>query len=355
MKIAFIIPSLLPGGAERVIVTLANKFSLNSSVILIVLFKTEVFYSINQNVKVIFLHNEIKKSTSKLNAIIYNIQNIISIYNILKNENINTSISFTTTMNIYNILTTKFLKIKCIISERNNPIVTQLNLFLLTFRRLLYPFCDNLVVQSKFSKDYFKKILNSDKIKIIHNPINEDLLKYKNEYLQRENILLTVGRLEANKNHKLLLNAFSKIKNDWKLILVGDGKLKDDLIKLSVDLKINDRVEFIGHSKEIYKFLNISSLFVFTSNSEGFPNVLLEAVAFNLPTISTNCNSGPSDLIIDNFNGFLTPVNSEKELIESLNLLMSDASLRHKFSINSKEIIKKFKIEVIYNEWKKLI
>jgi len=355
-KIVFLIPSLSYGGAERVVVTLANSFINIYEVYIIVLYKTNYSYTINEKVRIIYIESEYKPSTSIYSALKSNFIYLQRILSVVKINKIEILISFTTSLNVLTILVSKILKIPNIISERNNPCVALPNLYWKVFRRIAYMFTDKLVIQTQIASSFYERFVSKFKIVIIPNPIDSLMQQKRSFYNERENIILTVGRLDENKNHRLLIEAFSNIKNkNYQLIIVGDGVLRRECEALVSKLGITNTVQFTGNVQNVWDYYNKAKIFAFTSNSEGFPNALLEAFSFGLPCISTDCPSGPSEFIIPNKNGFLIDVNDSIQLKEKLEILMNDPLLRLKFSHNAIIASQQYNIDVIFRKWESLV
>lgn len=146
-----------------------------------------------------------------------------------------------------------------------------------------------------------------------------------------------------------------------KLILVGGGKEQADLEQLAKDKAVSDRVIFTGFDKNPFRYMSVSDCFVLSSYTEGFPNVLLEALACGLPIISTDCRSGPRELLApktdfsfevkNNYEeaeyGLLTPVNDAVQLAKAMNRMFTDVELRKKLQDKAKTRACEFDIEVI--------
>ena len=187
--------------------------------------------------------------------------------------------------------------------------------------------------------------------------------KEKNDF-----IFINVARFEPQKNHKLLINAFYKANLDAKLYLIGDGYLREDLELKIKDLGLQDRVKLLGRQKNPYKFLSKADCFVFSSNYEGFPNVLLEALLCNLPIISTDCKSGPREILAPNTPitketenieiaeyGILTKVGSVEYMAEAMKLIYKDNNLRYNFTQKAQNRIKEFEVKKIIEKWEEVI
>src|SRR5690606_37548169 len=145
----------------------------------------------------------------------------------------------------------------------------------------------------------------------------------------KENIIICVGRLIPVKGHKYLIEAFANCKNidDWKLVFLGDGILKNELLQQVKNLNLEDNVKFIGATKNVDEWLSRSSIFAFTSISEGFPNALAEGMSASLPCVSFNCVTGPKDLIKHGYSGYLIEVGDIENFSLTLNMLMENAEL----------------------------
>ncbi|HZW63244.1 MAG TPA: glycosyltransferase family 4 protein [Flavobacteriaceae bacterium] len=355
-QLALLIPSLTPGGAERVFSTLANALVNKYHITLFVLFTCEVAYPIDKNIEVVFCAGKYQDERSIFKSIRMHYVFLQFLRKEIKKRNAQLILSFTTTTNVYAILVGNILKIPSIISERLHPDYG-INRVWKTIRRALYPYCSVLVVQTESSKIYFDRFISVKKIRIIENPITPTLAdSLQNILAAKEKIILSVGRLDYQKNQDLLIRAFSKIQaKDWKLVLVGNGNKKKEYETLVSALGIQDAVTFTGVVSNVSPYLSRSSIFVLSSRFEGFPNALIEAMYFGLACIATQCPSGPSELIRNYENGILIPVEDEMALVKSLNTLINNPSLRQTFGDKAKHDALRFETEPILEKWEFLI
>ena len=163
---------------------------------------------------------------------------------------------------------------------------------------------------------------------------------------------MTVGRVDANKNQEQIIRSFSKVKQEgWKLIICGDGSFLSKLKDLVIALNINNAVEFKGIVKNIEKQYERASIFAFSSLSEGFPNVLLEAMNYECACISTDCPTGPSILIKNNVNGFLIPLADEISYTNHLQKLIDDEKIRNIFVSNAKSGLENYSLNKVADQW----
>ncbi|UOY06092.1 glycosyltransferase family 4 protein [Muricauda sp. SCSIO 64092] len=355
-KIAFVIGSLSSGGAERVISTLSNQLIENFEVLIITFLKQEPFYHLDQRVKVIPCKNHIPSPRNIFQSLRLNYQLVKSTYSILKRENVDLTIGFITSANIIALIAAKLNGIPCMISERNNPIIEEVPKFWRVLRRLLYPKADFVILQTQGVKQYYERLLNPNKIGVLPNPISKELSRLRPEAPSEKKIILTVGRLVKEKNQRLLINAFSNVEQkDWEIQIVGNGNQQRELQSLIAEHGLEGKVTLRQPTKDIAKYYRNAGIFVLTSENEGLPNALIEAMHFGIPSISTNCPFGPSDLIEDGINGFLIPVNDQKALERGLSELMGNKSLRKSFGEKGKITTKEFENDIAVGKWQIVI
>ncbi|RCT54252.1 glycosyltransferase family 4 protein [Winogradskyella sp. KYW1333] len=355
-KIAFVIGALTAGGAERVISTLSNEFISDFNVTIITFRKTEPFYRLDHAVTVISCFDEISQPNSFLESIKLNYKIYKRITQIVKDLNIDLLIGFITQANIKTVLAAKKNKIPCIISERSDPFKSDIPRFWLILRKLIYPRANSIVVQTKKVKEIYQKMLNHENIVVVPNPISTDFTELATSEVKKEKIILSVGRLNNDKRHDLLIKAFKTLSpKDWKVLIIGFGSNKSKLQKLINDLDLSHQIEIKSNIKNIEDYYRRASLFIFTSRAEGFPNVLLEAMYFKLPCISTDCNYGPSDIITNGQDGFLIPVDNQSRLVAKMDQVIKDEDLRTIISQNGHKTALKYKSKIVTRMWKNII
>jgi len=352
--ICFIIHSLQAGGMERVMSELINYVAAtNKYHVHLILYgiKREVFYEISNNItihKPSFEFNNNKRFISTLKTIFY-------IRRELKNIAPISVLSFGEQWNNMALLATLGTKIPVYVSDRAQPnkSIGKLHDYL---RKKLYPTAAGVIVQTEKALSIFKKMYHHTNFKIIGNPIRQ----IPSRKVKRENTILMVGRYITLKQQDVLIHIFSKLNAPkWKLVLVGYDHLKQQNQEkweaLAKKLKIADRVLFTGKQEDVEQYYLSSKIFAFSSISEGFPNVIGEAMSAELPVVSFDCVAGPSDLVSDGDNGFLIPLNNNKLFVEKLQYLIDTPSAIETMGRESKNKIKKFKVDYICNEFENFI
>lgn len=333
-----IIPSLGSGGAERVISSLANHWAINNNCELHIVIFTSVkdFYDINSKVKI----HRIEVSSKFSKKIIKLFKLLIELRILIKCIEPDICLSFIRESNIITLLASRGLNTKVIISERDSPnaLVSRLYSYL---RKKLYPFSDGIIVQTEDYKKFVVNTIGDLNIEVIPNPVRNIITTVDS----RENIIISVGRLIPSKGHSYLIDAFSKCKmqENWKLVILGDGLLKDTLDAQIRALNLSNQIQLMGAVKDVDYWLSRASIFAFTSLSEGFPNALAEGMSASLPCVSFDCITGPKELIEDGKNGYLVDLYDVENFAKKLDILMESKSLRQrlgkyaKYTVNNLE------------------
>jgi len=350
-RICLVIPSLQAGGMERVMSELAGYFSkINNIETHLIMYgrKPEIFYQIPEN---IIIHKPSFVFNNKY-RFFYTIKTLLYLRKEIKKICPDTILSFGEYWNSFVLLALIGLKFPVFISDRWRP--DKIPRFPHNIlRKILYTRADGIIVQTHIAFEIYRKLLPHANIRVIANPIR-NILPGKPE--DKENIILSAGRLIETKHFDRLINIFLKLNAPgWKLIIAGGDAVKqknyEKLYKLIFVLKAQDRILLPGYMNNMDSLYQKSRIFAFTSSSEGFPNVIGEALAAGLPVISYDCIAGPSEMIEDRVNGFLVPVFDDDTFLQKLQLLIDDANLRDKMSIEAVKSILKFNIERIGKEY----
>lgn len=356
MKILFNLGTLRKGGAERVVTNLSNYLSKDNNEISIVtsVAKEKSYYKINDEVKIYGLDEKNKNE----NFLTKNINRIMRLNDIIKNINPDVIVSFLPEPS-YRVLFLKLLnrKLKVIVSVRNDPKIEYKNKINRLVMKILYPLADGFVFQTQEAKEYFNKKIQ-DKSVIIPNPLNEEFIhaiinKNKNK------VIINVGRLEEQKNQEMLIKAFSEVCKkhpEYKLVIYGEGSLREKLTNLISKLDLQNKVFLPGNVDDVIEKLNEAEIFVLSSHYEGMPNALMEAMAMGVACISTDCPcGGPKFLIRQNENGILIKNDDYMELSEKIEYLVENENVRDKISSNATKIREDLNPIKINLSWKQFI
>jgi glycosyltransferase involved in cell wall biosynthesis len=349
MRIVLILPSTSSGGLERVMTELAWHFSEQEGieVNLISLSKGDFFYPLPQKIRIFSPSFSLQDTIRPL----FLVRLMIWLRKHVKSVDPDSLLCFGGKFNSFVLLSILGLGVNCYISDRSRPTISY-GWFLDFLNPVMYRKAAGIICQTRFAEEIMKKRIGHQNIRVIGNPlrINEEKLYLK------ENIILNVGRFISSKHQELLVRYFADLRPvGWKLIFLGDGPKLEDVQNLAYDLELNEKTEFLGAKQSIRDYYFSSKIFAFTSLSEGFPNVLGEAMAAGLACISFDCEAGPSDLIDNGENGFLISPYDHEEYKHKLKLLIENESLRNKFGTRAKEKALKYRTDHIGDQYLKFL
>jgi len=352
-KIAFVTHGMKSGGSERVISILSNSLSKNFEVFIIIMIDSPSFYRLRPEVTLLHCREGSKRSKGLFDALKFNFNNYRSILRYLRQEKIDLAIGFLTTSNILVTLAAKRLEIPVIISERNNPLAQNatMGFFWKILRRLVYPRADTLIVQTARVKAFYSSFVKERKLVTIPNPINPDF--DRTITVKKKNVILNVGSLEYQKGQDILIRAFYEAQLEgWELHIVGEGSQRDKLAELIKELNLQESVFLLGKKSNIAEYYATSKIFAFSSRFEGFPNALLEAMFFGLACVSTDCPTGPAEMIMNGSSGYLIPVDDIKALAQKLRKLAYNEDLRVQMGHEALTSVEQYGVDKIVGEWK---
>jgi glycosyltransferase involved in cell wall biosynthesis len=170
-------------------------------------------------------------------------------------------------------------------------------------------------------------------------------------------LLLAVGRLTPEKGFDRLIEAFAQLAPcfpDWRLCVLGEGPGRQALVQLTERLGMSQRISMPGTVGNVGDWYEAADLYVLTSLFEGFPNSLLEAMAYGLPTVSVDCDTGPRDIVRHGVDGILVPQDNPAALVNALQRLMDDKRLRDAYAAKAVEVRQRFSILRILRQWQRL-
>lgn len=315
--ILFAIGSLQGGGAERVVSVWTSALAKKGyKVSVLVYARHENEYPIDPNVGVYTIAESVKACND-----MPMIERLRCFRKILKVQKPDVIISFLPEVQVYVALASIGLRIPRIETVRNNP--WKEKVLKTKFAKLwLWCFysCKAIIVQSEDQKTFFKNSVQ-EKAVVIPNPVNPQYIENeKKEYAETKKIV-AAGRLAEQKNPKMMIDAVKLLSQRYKdvtLEIYGIGTLQEELDAYIKEQKLTDKVFLMGRNDALYNVYKQADAYVMSSDYEGMPNALVEAMAVGLPCVSTDCKTGPRDLIDDGKNGFLVPCGDYKALAEKL-------------------------------------
>ncbi|MCH1940703.1 glycosyltransferase family 4 protein [Holdemania massiliensis] len=352
MKLLFYISTIRGGGAGRVLINLANYMvSTGHNVCFVTNFPSEEDYCLDDRVD----RRNVEKFEGEYKKINQNPVRIFALRKIMKEVNPDVCLSFMGENNVRLLLANILLKKKCIVSVRNDPNKEYCSLPLRILAKILYCKADGIVFQTEDAKSWFSHKIQG-KSQIIMNAVDERFFKINLDE-NRMNIV-AVGRLSGQKNFMMLIRAYSRIAGliQDDLLIYGEGSLHDEIQEKIDEYGLHDRIHLMGTTADVPGVLKKAKAFVMSSDYEGMPNALMEALAVGVPSISTDCPcGGPRMLIKNGYNGILVPVGDSDKLAEAMKRILENAALANEFSKNAKNGANEFRSDKIFKCWQKYI
>ena len=409
-RLTLVSPSLALGGAERVISSMANHWSQNGAdVTLITLDSPETdTYELSPQVNRIAL-GLMQESRGLGQAIVANwrrcrrlrraiqagdargqagdargqagdagrrVSTIVNRQSSIDNRpRPQTVISFTDRMNVVTLLACLGLHVDVVVSERIDPARHDIGRIWSLLRRLVYPRCRALVVQTEQARRQMLGIVKHKPIYVIPNAAGVPNQVCHGSVSRASSVqadhtahravapgkpksaghrIVAMGRLDPQKGFDLLIDAFSRIAaehGDWTLEILGEGPQRGELERLIEEHRLQDRATLAGWIADPAGVLRRADLFVLSSRYEGFPNALLEAMACGLPVVSFDCPSGPAEIVRHEIDGLLVPADDVDALSTAVERLISNPDERKRLAERAPEVLQRFSTERFFAQW----
>ncbi len=348
-KLLFYIDCMGLGGAQRVMKNLIEHYS-NAGVIV----ELVTDYLPMVGVEEYFISTDIKKyylQEENNSESLDNFVRIKKLRKIIRESKPDLIVSFLGPPNIRMLLSTIGLKIKKIVSVRNDPHKEYGDGVKKIIANVLFTLADGVVFQTNEAASYFNNYVRK-KSCIIYNPV--DQVFFESRWKKKGTEIVSIGRLQKQKNPELLLRSFLKVAGEipeYQLGFYGDGELKPKLQEIACASGMQNRVIFHGQTTDVPHVLENAALFVMSSDYEGMPNALMEAMAVGLPVISTDCPCGGPKELLNDKNGILVPCKDIDKMANAILMLIKDVDKREHYGAKASERAGEFISDRILEKW----
>lgn len=339
------------GGAERQIIMLANAMAEKGhEVHMIVLADFKSNYVISNKIIIHDLSDMEKNNCMKI------VNRYLILKKVLKSIKPDISVHYWLQSAYFCVFMPSQITGRIIYSERGDPGDSEYTGLLGVIRDITLKKVQGIVFQSEGARDYFGKNI-IEKSVIIHNSISIPEGEYLKACENREKKIVNVGRLHSQKNQQLLIEAFSKIEKkfpEYYVEIYGAGNLEKELKQKIKSLNLENKVFLRGTKTNILDYIYNASVFVLTSDYEGMPNALMEAMAIGVPCISTDCKPGGARTLINNgVNGIIISPNDGDILATKISDVLSNSLFAKKLSNEGIKIRKTHTSKEIFDQWEK--
>lgn len=353
--IAFYIGSLHKGGAERVFVNLSEYFRNEGYRVTMVTqyqYPDEEEYALPQGVKRVLSDLNFEELSNSRIVNFY--RRVMKLHRIWKEEQPDLVLACIGKNNFMTVVTTAFTSTRPVVSVVGEAKEEYPGRLMQMLANLLFPHAAGIILQTERSKYFFNKKIQRRAV-ILPNSLNPAFIKPRYEG-ERDKRIVAVGRLDANKNHEMMIRAFAALKDkypEYTLEIYGEGELRSFLEELSYSLGISERVMLPGVIPNVAAKIERAGLFLLTSYSEGVSNALIEALASGLPVISTNVPSGGTEeLMTDGVDGLIIPVGDSRALEEAMDRLLGDTEYANRLGREASKIQQRLAPERVNRLWK---
>lgn len=341
------------GGAQRQMLMLANELAnRNNEVHLFLIAGNDIRYELSDKV---IAHDLTEADKEGIHPIIGRYKAIKRMYKKITPE---VTIHYNLQSVYLSAMMKKSITGKIIYSERGDPGDIEYTGLLGLVRRIVLPRIDGFVFQTEVARNYFRESVRK-KSTIIHNSVAINCSYDLSPNIEREKRIVGVGRLHEQKNFSLLIKAFAHIADqlpDYILEIYGEGGLRAELQKLIDANNLHDKVFLKGARKDIHDCIYNAALFVLSSDYEGMPNTLIEAMALGLPCISTDWRPGAvGELIEDGKNGLVTPFNQVEDMALKMQYMLNNSGEAERMGKNASKILETHTHKSVFDKWNEFI
>ena len=353
-NIVIFIPSIESGGVEKNLFYILNHIQYKFNRVFLVSADQFKNKKITKNIKLLSPSSKYFSDKSRI------IKSLICLYIIIKNFWNKEILIFSLQSNFFSIIASKLISSKIILRLNTSPEKYSTNIVKKFIFRIMYSLADKIIVNSYEFRNNFKNYYNLDST-VILNPLKIVKTKKKISFFKNFNRLkiICIGRLTYQKDHMTLLKSLEllkyKLKANFRLYLIGKGynfKLLSNFIKNS---GLQKNIKLAGYKENAFEYINSSDLLVLTSRYEGLPNVLIEAQALGVPIISSDCPSGPKEILMNGKLGELFKVGDYKRLSKKLFEFYKSKKKLRKKSILAKKYLYRYDYNTNLKRYTKIL
>lgn len=381
-QVTLFINSLTSGGAERVLSVIVHALTQEGIHVNLLCIENDNAYTLPDGVNITYL-SDLSKHDNALKKLFYLPIIALRLKKYIQQNNIKLVQSHIYRANFSNILAKLFgaghqaqvVEVTSINNLIHGGLSKKINFQLV---KMLYKHADLIIFKAQRMKEEFlKSFPNTQAYKVINNPYDIETIQTLAQHNDFENFtfdsqkryLVTVGRLSAEKRHFTLITALRLLRKEIELIIIGEGPEYVKLEQYAEESGLTPRVHFLGKQENPFQYIQKADIFVLSSEGEGFPNVIVESMICGTPVISTDCISGPREILAPNSdinfqlkenievaqNGMLYPVNDHQSLIHAIELLLEEKELYKQYAQRGLDKSQEYSLKNIMQQYKEVL
>jgi glycosyltransferase involved in cell wall biosynthesis len=359
MRIVLAISSLGAGGAERVMTLLAGALAARHHEVWLVTLSESGndFFPVDSRVRRLGL-GLMGDSPNMLRGLWANVRRLRALRRLVSELEPHAVMSFMTSMNVLMILARVRLPVRIIVSERTDPVAHREKRVWVELRSMLYQRADAVVVQSERNAEWFRaRLRKGAHVVVIPNPVVaasavEPCARWPGPFI------VAAGRFGHEKGFDLLIRAFGSLtrqNQDLQLVIAGEGPEGEHLRHLVAELGLGARVCFPGRVRDLSALIKAAVAFILPSRYEGFPNVLLEALAAGVPCVAADCPGATREILGDGAYGLVVPPGDPRALADAIIRIVTDGALRTRFAQAGAGAIERYQLDRVVAEWERVL
>jgi glycosyltransferase involved in cell wall biosynthesis len=358
-QIAIVIESMGGGGAQHVAAVLANAWVADDQQVALITMQPAALdrFRLDERIHRIVMGG-VGASTNAVAAIWANLIRIARLRAAIRGSGADIVLSFIGTTNVLTVLASLGLRRRIVIAERNDPARQSLGRTWDWLRRVIYRRADLVIANSRGAIEAMSGYVPRERMIWLPNPLRTAPKNSGADVPRTSPFFLAVGRLDRQKAHDILLDAFARICSDlpnWQLMVLGDGRLRDKLIEQASTLKLGARVQFAGFVDDPFPWYRAATIFVHPAVHEGLPNAVLEAMSEGLPVIVTDAQEGLREIVSDGVSGVVVPAGDSGSVARAMLTLACEADLRRRLGEGARRAIEPFRADSVVAAWSRAV
>jgi glycosyltransferase involved in cell wall biosynthesis len=359
VRLTLVVSSLGPGGAERVVATLANAWVCRGYAVTLLTFDDGVrppFYSLHPEVRHVPLAMT-AVSRGRIEGMARNLDRIRRLRRAIRTSRPDVVLSFTDTTNVLTLCAARLARWPVVASEHTDPERHPLPAVWKRLMLVSYRWAAAIVTPNRETREWFPFGLRA-RIHVIPNPISAGPAPARVGDERPGGLIVSIGRMSEEKGHDRLLEACARIftkRPGWRLLIAGDGPLRDDIAALRDRLGLRERVDLPGLVQDVGRLLAQADLYVLASRREVFPMALCEAMANGVPAVAMEYRPGVREIVRDGVDGVVVPAGDVPALAAAMARLLDDPAERRRLGARAAEITERYGVARILGLWEVLL